>query len=214
MKSFVITILDNEKSVASADTCIQSAAKFNIDVNKFDAITPSKDPEAIAKQKNVPTDFFRNKFSRYENCLSAFLSHFSLWEQCSVDTEEFLILEHDAYFVAPVPSFIPHKGCISLGKPSYGSYKTPSALGVNPLTSKKYFPGAHAYLVKPAAARQLIETAKQVAGPTDVFLGLNLFNFLEEYYPWPVEARDSFTTIQQETGCLAKHNYNEKYEII
>jgi hypothetical protein len=48
-------------------------------------------------------------------------------------------------------------------------------------------------------------------GPTDVFLNLNSFAFLQEFYPWPVEARDSFTTIQSEIGCRAKHN---KVEII
>ena len=47
-----------------------------------------------------------------------------------------------------------------------------------------------------------------------VFLNINTFPFLEEHYPWPVEARDSFTTIQSEMGCRAKHNFNEEYEII
>ena len=37
---------------------------------------------------------------------------------------------------------------------------------------------------------------------------------LGEYYPWPVEARDSFTTIQKKEGCYAKHNYGETYDII
>ena len=49
------------------------------------------------------------------------------------------------------------------------------------------------------------------ARPTDVFLNRNTFPFLEEYFPWPVEAKDSFTTIQSERGCTAKHN---KVEII
>ena len=49
---------------------------------------------------------------------------------------------------------------------------------------------------------------------TDVFLHLDIFPDLEEYYPWPVEAWDSFTTIQNPEGCLAKHNYGQQYEII
>ena len=52
------------------------------------------------------------------------------------------------------------------------------------------------------------------ARPTDVYLNIDTFPFLQEYYPWPVEARDSFTTIQSEMGCKAKHNFNEKYEIV
>jgi hypothetical protein len=36
---------------------------------------------------------------------------------------------------------------------------------------------------------------------------------LEEYYPWPVEVRESFSTIQKTQGCLAKHMYNKDYVI-
>ena len=57
----------------------------------------------------------------------------------------------------------------------------------------------------------LIDQARMEARPTDVFLNVNTFPFLEEHDPWPVEARDSFTTIQSEIGCRAKHN---KVEII
>ena len=90
-------------------------------------------------------------------------------------------------------------------------YNKPEKFGVNPLTSKVYFPGAHAYRVKPNAAKFIIEQAKKFARPTDVFLNVETFPFLEEYYPWPVMAKDSFTTIQNEMGCKAKHN---KVEII
>ena len=43
---------------------------------------------------------------------------------------------------------------------------------------------------------------------------MNTFRWLEEFYPWPVESKDSFTTIQKTEGCLAKHGYGEAYEII
>ena len=75
-------------------------------------------------------------------------------------------------------------------------------------------PGAHAYMIKPSGAKALMEKAKTVAGPTDVFMNLKNFPWMEEYYPWPAEAHDSFTTIQKTEGCLAKHNYNGKYKII
>ena len=52
-----------------------------------------------------------------------------------------------------------------------------------------------------------------MARPTDVFLNIESFPWLEEYYPWPVKADDSFTTIQNEFGCYAKHNYGETYGI-
>ena len=56
--------------------------------------------------------------------------------------------------------------------------------------------------------------AQIYARPTDVFLNRDVMPWLQEYYPWPVECRDSFTTIQKTEGCLAKHNYNNDYKII
>jgi GR25 family glycosyltransferase involved in LPS biosynthesis len=85
---------------------------------------------------------------------------------------------------------------------------------VNQLVSKPYFPGAHAYMLKPAGAKAFIAKAHEKPLPTDIFINKVNFPWLEEYYPWPVEARDTFTTIQKVEGCLAKHNYNDDYKII
>ena len=103
---------------------------------------------------------------------------------------------------------------VNMGKPSYGNYNTPTTLGVQPLVHKPYFGGAHAYIVSPDGAKLLIEKAKTDAGPTDVFLNVHNFPWLQEYYPWPIEADDEFTTIQKVQGCIAKHNYDEDYKIL
>ena len=92
--------------------------------------------------------------------------------------------------------------------------QTTNLYNFGPLIHKRYFGGAHAYMVAPEGAKLLIEKAKTDAGPTDVFLNIHNFPWLQEYYPWIAEAKDSFTTIQKEKGCLAKHNYNENYEIL
>lgn len=214
MKAYVITIMENPESVKSADRCIKTAAKYGIEVEKFPAITPDKDPLWYARKKNIPVKGFEEKYSRFENCVSAFLSHFSLWEKCLKDNTTYMILEHDAYFVDNVNVFMNFDKAISIGKPSYGKARRPMKLGVNNLTSKPYFPGAHAYMIKPTGASAFIKQAYIDAGPTDVFLHVMRFPWLQEYYPWPVEARDTFTTIQKTEGCLAKHSYNDKYRII
>lgn len=215
MKSFVITIFDNQRSVESAKRCIDSGAKQGYDIEMFRAITPqNNDVFELAKTMGINPDDFKEKWSRQDNCVAAFLSHFTLWGQSLVSGEEVQIFEHDAVIVNRLPEFIAHTGCINLGKPSYGKWQTPGLFGVNPLTSKKYFPGAHAYRVNPLGARQLIAEAKKKAGPTDVFLNLDRFPWLQEYYPWPVEAQDTFTTIQRAEGCQAKHNYGPDYEIL
>ena len=207
--------MDNERSGQVADRCIKSGAKFGIDIEKFSAVTPTThNPETYARSLGIPTEGFKEVYSRYQNCLSAFLSHYLLWEKCVNLNEQLLILEHDAVIVDNIPIFKPFKHVMNLGKPSYGRAQIPMKLGVNSLTSKRYFPGAHAYMLTPAGAKLLMDKAKAYARPTDVFLNLDLFPTLEEYYPWPAEAKDSFTTIQNRNGCVAKHNYGETYEII
>lgn len=214
MKARVITIMDNPLSVKSAERCIKSAAKYDIHVEMHPAVTPDMEPLWYARKKKIPVDGLREKYSRFENCLSAFLSHYSLWEKCVAENDQYLVLEHDAYFVDAAPILRPFKKAMNIGKPSYGKAQRPMKIGVNPLTSKPYFPGAHAYMIKPAGAAAFVAEAHVNARPTDVFLNKNTFPWLEEYFPWPVEARDTFTTIQKTEGCLAKHNYNDDYKII
>ena len=99
------------------------------------------------------------------------------------------------------------------GYTMFNNGQSSSIIGTNPLTSKRYFPGAHAYRLNPRGAKQLVERARLEASPTDIFLNLDTFPFLQEYYPWPVEVRESFSTIQKTEGCLAKHMYSKDYII-
>lgn len=209
MKAFVIAIEDNELSMKAANKCINTAKTYNIDVQIFKAITPLDNPLKILEEKGISVDGFNRdkKYSRLENCVAAFLSHYSIWEMASKDNDDYLILEHDAYFTGPIPKIVVYNKLISFGHPSYGKYNTPNMFGVNPLTSKPHLPGAHAYMLNKLGAKVIIEKAKTDARTTDVFLNTSNFPWLEEYYPWAVEARDTFTTIQKEEGCLAKHNW-------
>lgn len=214
MKSFVITIKDNPQSMQVAERCIESGKKFGIEISKFYATTPSDDPRKILENNDIPTSPFYEKYSRPENCMAAFCSHHRIWQYSAYQGEEVQIFEHDAVIVSEIPQFIDYAGCISFGKPSYGKFKTPASLGVNRLTSKGYFPGAHAYRMKPNFAKHALSMAREKAKPTDLFFNLDTFPDLQEYYPWPVEVRETFTTIQKTEGCLAKHAYNDKYQII
>ena len=216
MKNYVITIRSNAMSVGAAGRCVTSGRNNNLKIEIFDAVTPNDDPVEMAESLGLNIDGFHDDqfYSRYENCVAAFMSHFSLWSMCYEQQEEFTIFEHDAIVVNHIPRHIPYKEVISIGKPSYGRHINLKSFGVNPLTSKRYFPGAHAYRLRPAGAKKLIDQAKICAKPTDIYLNLDTFPNLQEYYPWPVEAKDTFTTIQKRQGCLAKHNYDETYKII
>jgi len=214
-KNYVITIFGNKKSEAAADRCIRSGLSTGgISIERWRATVPNAYlPEQIEKE-GINVTHMNEVYSRTHNCIAAFLSHFSLWKYSVEENVPVTIFEHDAVCVNNVPSDINFKGVVSFGAPSYGKFNVPSSFGVVPLQSKTYFPGAHAYRVKPEAAQMLIDQARMEARPTDVFLNIKTFPFLQEHYPWPVEAQDSFTTIQSEMGCKAKHNFNEKYEIV
>lgn len=217
MKNFVITIMDNPRSVEVAQRCIDTGMDHGIHIEMFEAITPNSGLTKLMKQEGVGPSGFEEQYSRQPNCMAAFMSHYSLWKKSVELNEEVTIFEHDAWITAPIPENIAYRGCISFGQPSYGRWNDPTMFGVNTLTSKRYFPGAHAYRVKPHIAQHLIDEARHYAQPTDVFLHLDRFPFLEEYYPWPVIARDSFTTIQNERGIQAKHSYvkiGNRYEIL
>lgn len=213
MKHYVITIMDNDKSVEAADRCIKSgSAVGNLDIEKWTATTPRDDLDSIIDTNKIIMTGFDEVWSRSDNCRAAFLSHFSLWKESVRINEEITVFEHDAVCVSNIPSFINYNGCVSLGAPSYGRFNTPTSLGTVSLQSKPYFPGAHGYRIKPKAAQILIDHCVLVgAKPTDVFLDVRTFPWLEEMYPWPVEAKDTFTTIQNTNGIKAKHN---KVEII
>ena len=214
MNAYVITIIDNERSVQVANRCIKSAKLFGVKVEQWKATTPKDNPIAKLLEDNIKISGLHEAYSRIANCAAAFHSHFSLWKHCIELDEQIMILEHDAIFVNQIPENLNFNKCISLGHPSYGKWNQATQLGVSLLFSKKYFPGAHGYIVKPSGCKEFIKQATEImARPTDVFLNINSFPWLEEYYPWPIKADDSFTTIQNENGCYAKHNYGETYGI-
>ena len=228
MKAYVITIMDLPASVAAANRCIKSFERTNkhITVEKWRATTPKDQIYRIFKNKGIESPYFNEQGGSYiKNCMSAFMSHFRLWEQSVILNETILILEHDAVAVNSIPENFDKLylygttqklHIVNFGHPSYGQFQQPPKMGFQPLVSKGYFPGAHAYSVSPEGAQSLIEHATQtaMAGPTDVYLNIQNFPWLQEYYPWPVEARDNFTTIQRDVGCRAKHNWSDKYGII
>jgi glycosyl transferase family 25 len=213
MKAYVITITTLPKSVEIANRCIESGKQFGIDVEIFPAITPKDKVYELAKIHGINISAFDERFSRRDNAIACFLSHYTLWKRCVETNENLFILEHDAVIKNKIDMDIKFKGVLSLGKPSYGRFNTPRN-GISPLTSKDYLPGAHAYMINPNAASDLINRSKVKAIPTDVFIDRRKFSWIEEFYPWPVEVQDSFSTVQKLSGCIAKHNYKEGFQIL
>lgn len=213
-KPFVITIKGHKESEAAARRCIDSGVRFGYDVKTFLATTPDNVDETMRSFKIPTKPFEDNRYSRVQNVKSCFMSHYRLWDYALKSNEVIMVLEHDAVFVTPLPEVIHHSGCISVGKPSYGKFNIPTTIGVNPLMSKPYFPGAHAYIITPQAAKVITEKAAVSPAPADLFLNISNFPWLQELYPWCVEVKDEFSTVQMKEGCFAKHNYSTNYQLL
>lgn len=215
MRAFVITIRDNEKSVQVADRCIKSCAKMGLEVEKWDAITPRhREFKDLLLKYGLNRKNFDQGWSRPDSAMAVFLSMISLWEHAIEIDRPILILEHDAVMMSPIPKNFTFGWVCTLGKPSYGKFNIPTTLGTGPLVQKQYFGGAHSYVVSPEGARRLLEKVEEYNQPADVFLNVNNFPFLQEYYPWVFRVNDSFSTIQYEAGCKAKHNYERGIELV
>lgn len=228
IKGYVVTLMQLPESVDVATRCQQSGKEYNVDVEIVPAVHKStvRDEMAaeglqeatIETEKKFLPPYTRNESSR-EAVFGNFMTQYRIWDKIVNSNEPGIVLEHDAVFVAPVPDLSNKGDIINIGKPSYGGFKTPKSAGVHAFFSKPggYFPGAHGYYLTPTGAKRLIEMAKKNGvSPCDLFLNKKAFPDLKELYPWVVEAHDSFTTIQNEVGCKAKHNYknNKNYKLL
>jgi len=214
MKAYVIRIKGHKLSEQAAKRCIKSASKHNLEVFPWDAYTPKDNPTKLLEERGIDPTPFNEVYSRTLNCAAAFLSHYSLWQHSVETNEDIVIFEHDAVVHDSIPVNTNFTHVMTFSKPSYGKYNTPPLLGVNSLTQKRYFGGAHGYIVRPVGAKKLISQSKKQVKPADVFLNLDYFPWLQEHYPWSCTAMDNFTTIQTQVGCQAKHRYGETYAIV
>lgn len=177
MKSFIIRLVDNDWSLTMSDECIKESKKYNLDVQPFDGVN-GIEAEVIFQKDNI------KKFPRglkkdtlgVKGCAA---SHYLLWKTCAEDNMPYLILEHDAFMIRPLPSDVLNKFTdvlkLDSSNPFIASYDNDvkkdngNAIvnyNLNWGYKKKtapyggYFLGAWAYIIKPHAARILINQMK------------------------------------------------------
>ncbi len=214
MKGYVGTLMNLPESVEMAERCVVSGKKFNIDVDIFPAVYKDIALEEL-KKENLKLATWNESFSNVEAVVGNFITQYRIWNTIVSSNEAGIVLEHDAIFIDTIPTI--SDDIVNIGKPSYGAFITKQTPGTYPMFSKSggYIPGAHGYYLSPTGAQELINKAKDIgATPCDLFLNKTNFPNIKEIYPWVVEAKDEFTTIQKEKGCIAKHNYNQKYKIL
>jgi GR25 family glycosyltransferase involved in LPS biosynthesis len=190
MKAYIIRLKNNSISEKYAAECVNQAATFGIEVNYFDAINGLEYQSHLDKLNIHPKYKFKKGRAGVYGC---FLSHYYLWEQCAKKNVPFCILEHDGYFIRPLPENILGKfedvlkldnldpfsklyndtlieqqsSDISIMK-----YHNPTAKFLHKNETGNYMRGAYGYIIKPhAAARMLHWINKNGFVPADNQLG-------------------------------------------
>lgn len=175
MKFFIIRLKGNDISEKHARECVEQAAKFGYTVEYFDAINGKDYARHLSSLKIVA----RYKFKKGRvGVLGCFLSHFYLWKQCVADNVPFVILEHDGYFIKNLPNDVldnftdvlkldgvdPYSKSYSSelenqkNNPTiFEKYHNPQAKFIEKNQTGNYLRGAYSYIIKPHAAKKLIE---------------------------------------------------------
>jgi GR25 family glycosyltransferase involved in LPS biosynthesis len=219
VKSFVITLLGHEYSERVAQRCIDSA--FGLDIRRFQAIPASSAQAAMCAaglrwtwandnkgHAVCPVSGLKqHRYGVLNAKIGCFMSHYLLWQKCVALDEPILILEHDAVFIRPLPD-VAFDGICQINDPRgatpYGGMWSDKMAqrgpGVWPKTH--IFPddkpdglaGNSAYLIKPWAAKALIDKAHEVGvWPNDALMCRQFFD-LQELYPFVTKVEQEVST--------------------
>lgn len=175
MKTFIIRLKNNEISEKHAAECVEQAAKFGIAVEYFDAINGLEYPAHLDELKIKPRYKFKKGRAGVFGC---FLSHYYLWKKCIEENEPFIILEHDGYFIKPLPEDILERfdDVLKLDdldpySKQYNdmivyqqeldilitTYHNLQAKFLEKNQTGNYMRGAYSYIIKPHAAKKIVD---------------------------------------------------------
>ena len=175
MKTYIIRLKDNPISEKYATECVNQAKTFGIDVNYFDAINGLEYASHLEKLNIHPKYKFKKGRAGVYGC---FLSHYYLWQQCVADNVPYCVLEHDGYFIKPLPVDIlnqftdvlkldgenpfskDYDQIINLknAQPiSIQKYNNPDAKFLHKNQTGNYMRGAYGYIIKPHAAKIIVD---------------------------------------------------------
>ena len=215
LDAFAITLEGHAYSEASAARCIETAAEHGLAVQKFRAV-PACEAEAVMQAHGLRWTWGYGGSLKHHPYpggrlarIGCAMSHYLLWKKCA-EEGEMLILEHDAVFQRRLPD-IEWKGICQINDPTGATPKGAwwaeqmgkRGPGVWPKTRifddsrPDGLAGNSAYLLKPWAAKGLIEAYQQQGvWPNDATMCIQHFPYLQELYPFitRVEQKESTTS--------------------
>lgn len=172
MKAKIIILKNNELSEKIGKDCIEQAEKFGISVEIFNAINGLQYEHHLEKLNIRPLKKFKKGKPGVYGC---FLSHYYLWKECAESKEPYIILEHDGFLLKALPENILDQFDDVLKLESENPYNSEyenrlELIKDNNLTynivepyqdmingAGWYSKGSYAYIIKPHAAKKLIE---------------------------------------------------------
>lgn len=190
MQARIIRVKGIGLSEQLAQSCIEQAKQFGINVVAVDGINGLEYQSHLDRLQIKPLKKFKKGRPGVYGC---FLSHYYLWKECADSTEPYLILEHDGWFVRPLPNDImlqfDHVLKLDAVNPYSITYpqtlEQQSNLSTTIYTIKHedsavadpvyYSRGAYAYIIKPTAAKLIINWIEQYGFlPADQQLRLDI----------------------------------------
>ena len=184
IKTYIIVLKESQLSVDLSTDCINAAKLFGIDPIVWPAVNGTNADQLFEKY-NITCLHTKAMLSR-PGTKGCFLSHFELWLECLRINETICILEHDGVFIRSLPNDIddhflevlrldPYRPLTTVDYDQHvtSSLDRPVEYFNTPISKStekggKYSPGAYGYLIKPTAAKKLIELAQTTgASPVD-----------------------------------------------
>jgi len=179
MKTKIIVLQSSEISVSMGTKCIARAKEFGIDAEVSNGIHGADAPHIL---KGLGLRQYKPKMKGGRlGVLGCFLSHYFLWQECCKVNQPYMIFEHDAYMLRPLPDNIlyhftdilkldsldPYKGTYNEELRNQSTEQTIWSLHTRQEHGKHvhdrglYSIGGYGYILKPQAAYQLLDQIKK-----------------------------------------------------
>jgi hypothetical protein len=189
-KAFVIAIKGHPVSETQLKDCLDSAEKFNWNVEVFWGVDGRTITETVWEHEGIAPRLDKPTMSK-PGVQGCFLSHWALWKKCVDLNEPIIILEHDAIIQGEWQPLELNDSIIKLHR--YYKYKNPKYDEDTGLWSAS----GHAYCLTPAHATTLIKFVKNKgAFEVDRIIGDRVISFKHLGKPSLVERQNSFSTTE------------------
>jgi len=172
-KVFIIVLENNLHSQTMYNECLETAKKYNWQLEQFNAFDGHSIEDSTWKDLNLklPND---KKFLRRKGVHGCFLSHYTLWKKSLETNESIIILEHDTLIQDYWKTVNFNCDVLKLHTSKKYNYD---------VYCNKWSVGAQAYIISPTGAKKIIDWVHHnFAYHADMLIGDKIVNWQELNY--------------------------------